>query len=52
MNLFGDLQDVRLMYLKGGLFLVLGVMAGASLLVESPTMQVKACASQTVLGTR
>lgn len=27
MNLFGDFQDVRLMYLKGGLLLVLGGMA-------------------------
>lgn len=37
MKLFGDLQDARMMYLKGGLFLILGVMAGAGLLLESPT---------------
>jgi len=39
MKLFGDLQDVRLMYLKAVLFLVLGTMAVTGLLLESPTLQ-------------
>ncbi len=37
MKLLGDLQDVRLMYLKAFLFLVLGAMAVTGLLLESPT---------------
>jgi len=39
MKLFGDLQDARLMYLKAALFLVLGLMAVAGLLLESPTLR-------------
>lgn len=39
MKLSGDLQDPRLMYLKGVLFLLLGVMAGAGVLLESPTLR-------------
>ena len=39
MKLFGDLQDSRLMYLKGVLFLVLGLLAGAGVLLESPTLR-------------
>ncbi len=35
----GDLKDPRLMYLKGFLFLVIGVMAVAGLLLETPTLQ-------------
>lgn len=32
-----DLRDPRLMYLKGGLFVAIGTMASALLLIESPT---------------
>lgn len=35
----GDLQDPRLIYLKGALFLVLGAMSGALILATSPTAQ-------------
>lgn len=35
----GDLKDARLIYLKGFLFLVLGLMAVAGLLVASPNFQ-------------
>lgn len=39
MKLFGDLQDSRLMYLKGVLFLLLGILAGVGILLESPTLR-------------
>lgn len=35
----GDLKDPRLMYLKAVLFLVIGLMAVAGILLESPTAQ-------------
>ncbi len=35
----GDLKDSRLMYLKGVLFLVTGVLSVAVLLLQSPTLQ-------------
>lgn len=34
----GDLKDPRLIYLKGFLFLVLGIMAAVGLLLQSPTV--------------
>ncbi len=37
-----DIQDHRLLYLKGGLFLVAGLGAGALLLVEAPSLRVAA----------
>ena len=39
MNLFRDLTDPRLMYLKAFLFLLMGVAAALGLLVESPTLR-------------
>lgn len=38
----GDLTDVRLLYLKGALFVVLGTMAAANLLLLHPEWQVAA----------
>lgn len=35
----GDLKDPRLIYLKGFLFLVCGVLSAALILVESPTVR-------------
>jgi hypothetical protein len=35
----GDLRDARLIYLKGFLFLVSGILAVAGLLIESPTVR-------------
>lgn len=35
----GDLKDPRLMYLKAGMFLVIGVGAAALILMSSPTWQ-------------
>jgi hypothetical protein len=37
-TLMGDLKDPRLIYLKGFLFLVLGLMAAAGLIAQSPTL--------------
>jgi len=39
MNLTGDLKSGGLMYLKAFLFLVAGITATASILVESPTLR-------------
>jgi hypothetical protein len=39
MNLFQDLTDPRLMYLKGFLFLVIGSGAVLGILIESPTLR-------------
>lgn len=39
MNLFRDLTDPRLMYLKAFLFLVIGSAAALGLLVENPTLR-------------
>ena len=36
----GDITDKRLLYLKGGLFLVGGILASALILVECPSFQV------------
>lgn len=36
----GDLKNPRLLYLKGGLFVVLGVMASTGLLLEAPSVRV------------
>lgn len=35
----GDLRDPRLIHLKGGLFLVLGIISGGLLLAERMTLQ-------------
>jgi len=35
----GDLKDPRLIYLKGFLFLICGVLSAALILVESPTVR-------------
>ena len=35
----GDLKSARLIYLKGFLFLVAGILASASILLENPTLQ-------------
>ncbi len=37
--MWGDLKDPRLIYLKGFLFLVCGVLAGSAILVESPRLR-------------
>lgn len=39
MKLTGDLKSVRLIYLKGLLFLVTGLLSLAALLLESPTLR-------------
>jgi len=39
MKLGDDLKSAKLIYLKGFLFLVTGVLAAAGLLLESPTLQ-------------
>lgn len=38
-NDMGDLKDARLIYLKGFLFLITGLLSAAGILVESPTMR-------------
>jgi hypothetical protein len=35
----GDLKDPRLMYLKGFLFLLIGLLAAAGILVENPSLR-------------
>jgi hypothetical protein len=35
-----DLKDPRLMYLKAGLFLLIGLLACAGILLEAPSMRV------------
>ncbi len=40
MNLFGDLKDPRLMYLKAALFLVAGLVSSGVLLCEHPSLRV------------
>ena len=35
----GDLKDPRLIYLKGFLFLVTGILAASGILIESPTIR-------------
>ncbi len=39
MKLTGDLQSARLIYLKGFLFLVTGLLALTALLLDSPTLR-------------
>lgn len=39
MKLMGDLKSPALIYLKGFLFLVLGLLASGALLLESPTLR-------------
>ena len=39
MKLTGDLKSARLIYLKGLLFLVTGLLSLAALLLESPTLR-------------
>ena len=39
MKLTGDLQSARLIYLKGFLFLVTGLLSVAALLLDSPTLR-------------
>ena len=41
-GLLGDLSDARLIYLKGALFVVLGVVAATGILLESPSWRVAA----------
>jgi hypothetical protein len=36
----GDIKDRRLLYLKGGLFVLLGLLASALILLESPSWKV------------
>lgn len=38
--MLGDIRDPRLMYLKAGLFVLLGLMAAAGILVEAPRLKV------------
>ena len=38
--MLGDLRNSRWLYLKGGLFLLLGVLASALLLIEAPSPRV------------
>jgi hypothetical protein len=37
--MFDDLKDPRLIYLKGGLFLLAGALASAALLLECPSVR-------------
>jgi hypothetical protein len=39
MNLFRDLTDPRLMYLKAFLFLIMGLAAGLGIIIENPTLR-------------
>jgi hypothetical protein len=39
---WGDIQSPRLLYLKGALFLLLGLLASALLLLEAPSARVAA----------
>jgi len=39
MKLTGDLQSAKLIYLKGFLFLVTGMLSVAALLLDSPTLR-------------
>ena len=39
MKLTGDLKNPKLIYLKGFLFLVTGLLSATALLLESPTLQ-------------
>jgi hypothetical protein len=38
-TMMGDLKDPRLIYLKGFLFLVAGVLSASAILIESPTLR-------------
>jgi hypothetical protein len=38
----GDIQSPRLLYLKGALFLLLGALAVAAILIQFPSMQLAA----------
>lgn len=40
MTMMGDLCDPRWLYLKGGLFVVLGLLASGLLIAERPTLKV------------
>jgi hypothetical protein len=42
MDLLGDIKSPGIIYLKGFLFLVLGLLASAGLLLESPTLRTAA----------
>lgn len=44
----GDLQDPRLMYLKGGLFVLGGVMAGLLVWLQAPTLYTAALLGLTI----
>jgi hypothetical protein len=46
----GDLRDPRLIYLKGGLFVLTGLMAGGLLLAERPTLRTAVLLAITVWG--
>lgn len=39
MRLFADIRSKRLLHAKGFLFLLVGLLAGAALLLQSPTLQ-------------
>lgn len=39
MKLTGDLKSAKLIYLKGFLFLVVGLLSALSILLESPTLR-------------
>ncbi len=38
--MMGDLKNVRLIYLKGFLFLLIGLIASALILIESPRLKI------------
>lgn len=50
MALLGDIQGPRLLYAKGALMLVVGVLASALLVAEHPTIKVAALLAVAVWG--
>lgn len=40
--MMGDIRSPRLLYLKGALFVVLGVVASAGILIERPSLRIAA----------
>ena len=39
MKMLGDIRNPKLMYVKGGLFVVAGLLSGLLLLLESPSLR-------------
>ena len=49
-NHLGDLKNPRLIYLKAGLFVVIGVASSAALVLEKPTVKVAVLLALAVWG--